>query len=155
MAPGFIILQDGCFRMKKRGLLDDLTEQMGGVRYQPNISYISARPAKYPKVKNPDVMRDIKNAEKRINAHPWFYIPQNKVSSMEHLIQEGDIISLTAWKPDLDIAHQGFAVLVNGRIHLMHASSLGKKVIISRQPLPNYLRSQAGQTGIMVARLRQ
>jgi hypothetical protein len=73
---------------------------------------------------------------------------------MEHLIQEGDIISLTAWKKDLDIAHQGFAVKVNGRMHLMHASSLGKKVVISKQPLPEYILSQPGQTGIMVARLR-
>jgi len=139
---------------EKRGILDDLTAEMGGIHYRTNVSYISARPAKYPKIKNPETLRDIKTAEKRINAHPWFYIPQDQVSSMEHLIQEGDIISLTAWKPDLDIVHQGFAVRVNGRVHLMHASSLGKKVLISKQALPQYLHSQAGQTGIMVARLR-
>jgi hypothetical protein len=39
-------------------------------------------------------------------------------------------------------------------MHLMHASSLGKKVVISKQPLPEYILSQPGQTGIMVARLR-
>lgn len=139
---------------EKRGLLDDLTAPMGGIRYNPNISYISARPHKYPKIKNPETLRDIKTAEKRINAHPWFYIPQNQVRKMESLIQEGDLISLTAWKPDLDIAHQGFAVRVNGRIHLMHASSLGKKVLVSKQPLPEYLLKQAGQTGIMVARFK-
>lgn len=139
---------------EKRGILQDLTESMGGVPYRKNIGYISARPAKYPKIKNPDNLRAIRAAERRINAHPWFYIPQNRIAQMEHLIQEGDIVSLTAWKSELDIAHQGFAVKVNGRIHLMHASSLGKKVIISKQALPDYVLSQAGQTGIMVARLR-
>ncbi len=139
---------------EKRGILQDLSLEMGAVPYKKQIGYISARPAKYPKVKEPENLRALRAAERRINAHAWYYIPQNKVAQMEHLIQEGDIISLTAWKKDLDIAHQGFAVKVNGRMHLMHASSLGKKVVISKQPLPEYILSQPGQTGIMVARLR-
>ncbi|MFN0034323.1 MAG: N-acetylmuramoyl-L-alanine amidase-like domain-containing protein [Saprospiraceae bacterium] len=140
---------------EKRGILQDLTETMGGIPYQKKIGYISARPAKYPKIKNAETLQAIRAAERRINAHQWFFIPKNRVAQMEHLLQEGDIISLTAWKPELDIAHQGFAVQINGRIHLMHASSLGKKVIVSKQPLPQYLAAQRGQTGIMVARLRQ
>jgi len=139
---------------EKSGVVQDLTASLGGVPYKKTISYISARPNKYPKIKDPENLRAIKAAERRINAHPWFYIPQDKVAQMEHLIQEGDIISLTAWKPELDIAHQGFAVKIDGRIHLMHASSLGKKVIISKQALPDYLKAQIGQTGIMVARLQ-
>ncbi len=139
---------------EKRGLLDDLTQSLGGIPYTKKISYISDRPAKYPKINDPQNLHDMQIAERRINAHQWFYIPQNRVAAMEHLLQEGDIISLTAWKPTLDIAHQGFAVKVNGRIHLMHASSLGKKVIVSKQPLPEYLNAQIGQTGIMVARLK-
>ncbi len=139
---------------EKRGILQDLTETMGGIPYRKKIGYISARPAKYPKIKDPDNLRSLQAAERRINAHKWFYIPKNRVAAMEHLIQEGDIISLTAWKPQLDIAHEGFAVKVDGRIHLMNASSLGRKVIISKQPLPEYIATQIGQTGIMVARLK-
>lgn len=139
---------------EKRGILQDLTASMGGIPYRKTIGYISARPAKYPKIKNQENLRSIQAAERRINAHAWFYIPKKKVAQMEHLIQEGDIVSLTAWKPELDIAHQGFAVKINGRIHLMHASSLGKKVVISKQPLPEYMDTQIGQTGIMVARLK-
>lgn len=140
---------------EKRGLLQDVSKDLGGEPYQADVSYISKRPNKYPRIKDPNTLRDIRAAERRINAHRWYYIPQERVAQMEHLIQEGDIISLTAWKPDLDIAHQGFAVRVNGRIHLLHASSLAQKVIISKQPLPDYLLSQRGQTGIMVARLKR
>jgi hypothetical protein len=139
---------------EKRGLLKDMTESMGGIPYKKTIGYISARPGKYPKIKDPENLKALRASERRINAHPWFYIPKDKVAAMEHLIQEGDIISLTAWKPELDIAHQGYAVKIDGRIHLLHASSLGKKVIISKQPLPEYIGTQIGQTGIMVARLQ-
>lgn len=138
---------------EKGGLLKDLTQSMGGIPYPAEVGYISARPSKYPKVKDPETLRAIRSAERRINAHTWYYIPQNRVAQMESLIEEGDIVSLTAWKADLDIAHQGFAVKKNGRVYLMHASSLGKKVIVSKQPLAEYVRAQAGQTGIMVARL--
>lgn len=139
---------------EKRGLLQDLTQRMGGIPYPAEVGYISARPSKYPKIKNPETLRAIRSTERRINAHAWYYIPENRVAQVESLLEEGDIVSLTAWKADLDIAHQGFAVKKNGRVHLMHASSLGKKVIVSKQPLAEYVRSQPGQSGIMVARLR-
>lgn len=139
---------------EKTGVLDDLTRTLGGIPYRKKIGYISARPGKFPKIKQTANLRDLQAAEKRINAHGWFYIPQNRIAKIEHLIREGDIVSLTSAKADLDIAHQGFAVKVNGRIHLMHASSLSHRVIISKQPLSSYVISQRGQTGIMVARLR-
>ncbi|MBL7826509.1 MAG: DUF1460 domain-containing protein [Saprospiraceae bacterium] len=139
---------------EKRGLLQDMTHAMGGIRYEKRIGYISARPHKYPKINNEKVLKDIRMAENRLNAHEWYFIPQAQIAKMEHLIQEGDIICITSAKKDLDIAHQGFAVKLNGRIHLMHASSLSKRVILSRQPLSSYVISQPGQTGIMVARLK-
>ncbi|MCA0239022.1 MAG: DUF1460 domain-containing protein [Bacteroidetes bacterium] len=139
---------------EKNGILEDLTQKMGGIPYRKTIGYISARPAKFPKIKDPKALRDLQAAEQRLNAHKWYFIPQNRIAQMEHLIQEGDIVSLTSAKGDLDIAHQGFAVKINGRTHLMHASSLSHRVIVSKQPLSTYVISQKGQTGIMVARLK-
>jgi len=138
---------------EKCGVLKDLTAEMGGIPYNKKVGYISARPAKYPKINNKKVLRELQNAEKRINAHHWHYIPKNRIAKMEHLIEEGDIVCLTSAKADLDIAHQGFAVKRNGRIYLMHASSLAGKVIIAKQPLAQYVAVQRGQSGIMVARL--
>ena len=140
---------------EKLGFLSDLTRDMGGIPYTKRIGYISARPAKYPKIQDRETLRAIRGAEARINAHAWFYIPKNRVKSMEHLLKEGDIILLTTVKQDLDVAHQGFAVKRNGRIHLLHASSLGKRVLISAQPLPEYMARQKGQSGIMVMRINE
>ncbi len=138
---------------EKNGLLRDLTREMGGIPYQKQVGYISARPGKYQKVQEAETLRALRAAEKRINAHHWYYIPKAKVAKMEHLIRDGDIIILTSAKRDLDIAHQGFAVRQNGRVHLLNASSLSRRVVISKQPLTQYMASQRGQSGIMIARL--
>lgn len=138
---------------EKLGYLHDLSHELGGVPYRINIGYMSARPDKYPALKNPETRKQIQQIEQRLSTHPWYYIPQDQIEKKEPLLRNGDLIALTSWKKDLDIAHQGFAVCQNGRVYLLHASSLGKRVLISRQPLAEYVRSQKGQTGIMVARL--
>ncbi|MCB0542293.1 MAG: DUF1460 domain-containing protein [Saprospiraceae bacterium] len=138
---------------EKNGILSDLTRSLGGIPYRKQIHYITARPEKYPKIKNPETLRALKAAEKRINAHQWYFIPQQRIRAVEDQLRDGDIVLLCSAKRDLDISHQGFAVRQNGRVHLLHASSLSKKVIISKQPLSQYVQSQRGQTGIMVARL--
>ncbi len=138
---------------EKLGYLRDCTQELGGIPYRNNIGYMSARPDRYPALRDKDTRQKIKLTEDRLNQHKWYFIPQDRVAKMEHLIQDGDLIALTSWKRDLDIAHQGFAVRKNGRVYLLHASSLGKRVLLSPQPLAQYLRSQKGQTGIMVARL--
>lgn len=139
---------------EKMGYLQDITRDLGGVIYRNKIGYMSARPEKYPPLRNPETRRALKAVEDRLNSHTWFYIPQNRIAKIERLLREGDIIALTSGKRDLDIAHQGFAVKKNGRIHLLHASSLGKRVVLSGQPLAQYVLSQKGQTGIIVARLK-
>jgi len=139
---------------EKLGFVQDVTRDLRGVPYRKRIGYITARPQKYPKIRDAETLEALKNAESRINRHDWYFVPKAKVAAIEHLIQDGDIIILTSAKADLDISHQGFAVRRNGRVHLLHASSLSKKVIVSAQPLPQYLAKQRGQSGIMVARVR-
>lgn len=139
---------------EKNGLLQDLTKKMGGVPFQKKIGYISAHSAKYPKLKTPALRKAIAEVEARITRHPWHYIPKSKIRAMEHQIQEGDIVLLTSSKSGLDLAHEGFAVRQNGKIHLLHASSIGRRVLISTQPLATYVLGQKGMSGIMVARLK-
>ena len=40
----------------------------------------------------------------------------------------------------LDVVHTGFACWVDGKLHLLHASSVMKKVILDSQPLLNTLK---------------
>ncbi|MBK8555175.1 MAG: DUF1460 domain-containing protein [Lewinellaceae bacterium] len=140
---------------EKSGILDDITPQLGGVQLHKHIDFMSRHAEKYTRLNDPAVLQQIVNAEKRLNQHTWTYIPQDRIESIEHLIHEGDIIAITSAKTGLDFSHEGFAVRRNGRVHLLHASSLGKKVIVSSQLLGDYVRSQRGQTGIVVARVRE
>jgi hypothetical protein len=138
---------------EKTGYLSDITRKLGGVPYQKKIQYISTHAADYPMTAQPGALQAIRRAETRINAHPWYFIPKKKVRAMERQIRDGDIILLCSSKKGLDVAHEGFAVRQNGRIHLLHASSLLKQVVISSEPLHEYLAGQPGQSGIMVIRL--
>jgi hypothetical protein len=65
---------------------------------------------------------------------------------------EGDIIGLTTNIPGLDILHVGILVRKSKQIHLIHASSRAKKVIVSEETLESYLESRKNITGIMIAR---
>lgn len=138
---------------EKLGYLRNLTQAFGGIPFKKRINYITTHPDKYPKLKEPEVFNALNQAEKRITAHPWYFIPKANIKKMENQIQEGDLLLLCSSKAGLDISHEGFAVRQNGRIHLMHASSLHKKAIISGQPLAEYMAGQRGQSGIMVLRI--
>jgi hypothetical protein len=138
---------------EKLGLVRNVTPSLGGIPYRKQVQFMSKRPRRYPKIRDLSTLEAIRKSEQRISRHAWTYIPKSRVASIERRIQDGDIVLLTSGKKDLDVAHAGIAVRRNGRIHLVHASSLGKRVVVSYQPLAKYLAAQRGQTGIMVARI--
>ena len=70
-------------------------------------------------------------------------------------IRDGDIIAITTSKAGLDVSHVGFAVWgKDGRLHLLNASSIHKKVILEPMTLYQYMQKHPSQTGIRVIRLR-
>jgi len=70
-------------------------------------------------------------------------------------VQNGDLIAITTSIPGLDIAHVGLAIFVNERLHLFHASSTQKEVVISEETLQDYLKGITKNNGIIVARLQE
>ncbi len=82
------------------------------------------------------------------------YIPKNKLLSKESFIQTGDIIAITSSVGGLDIAHEGFAIRQNGRVYLLHASQDFGKVMVTKEPLVEYLSRHPKQTGVMISRLK-
>jgi hypothetical protein len=98
-------------------------------------------------------VREIAEAEAEIAKRTYHYIPKNAVREHEQKILPGDLIAITIAMDNLDISHVGIAVEQDGRIHLMHASSVSKMVEISEKPLSEYLMENKSQSGIMVCRL--
>ncbi|MDP4278690.1 MAG: DUF1460 domain-containing protein, partial [Bacteroidota bacterium] len=112
------------------------------VLFKPDVGYMSAHPDAYPALKtHPAFVQEMAAHEARINQMiNLTYVPKGQVRSAYASIKAGDIIAITTSAAGLDYAHMGLAVQRDdGQIYLLHASSAGKKVMISEQPLWEYL----------------
>lgn len=121
-----------------------------------NNTYISNNPLRYKHLATSvDFQNKIRCYEDDLNGRSFPYIPKSKLSNPKLLecIKSGDIIGIVTDKKGLDIAHVGFAVWINGNLHLMHASSLKRKVIVDTKKLFDYSYRNNSHLGVRVFRL--
>ena len=146
---------DWIYNNQQKGILTDITRDIGGEIYANNPSFMSENPKSYAQLSNEDFIDDIKQNEKEIKSRTYYYLPKETVESHENKIKSGDLIAITIAMDNLDISHVGIAIEQDGRIHLLHASSNSKKVEISEKPLSDYLLIHKSQSGIIVCRLKE
>jgi len=144
---------DWIYQNQEKGIIKDITAEIGGTPYPNAPSFMSENPKFYAQLADPANLFEIKTTETAIKERSYFYIPKAEIGKLEKNIQSGDLIAITTSMTNLDIVHTGFAIEKNGRIHLMHASSKNKEVEISEMPLADYLKDNKSQSGIMVARI--
>lgn len=144
---------DWVYQNERKGLVKDITRDIGGSVYENTPSFMSANPQFYVQLSNPDFVERIRVAETAITSRTYYFIPKEEISSHESKIQSGDLVAITTSMRNLDVVHVGFAIEREGRIHLMHASSNSMKVEISEKPLHDYLKGNKSQSGIIVSRL--
>jgi hypothetical protein len=147
---------DWLYDNEKRGIVKDVTKDIGGILFDKKINFMSSHSELYKSLKNNvEFIDEMKSIEDSINSREYYYIPENFVECVEDKIQTGDIILLTASAVGLDISHTGIAIEVHGRIHFMHAPLKGKKIQITEKPIGEYIRSIKRHTGFMVARVME
>lgn len=139
---------------EEKGILEDVTEEIGGEVYAKKIDFMSTHRSAYAALENDDFFRTIQEVEDKLNKQERHYIPKAKIPSLEEKIKDGDLIAITTTIGGLDVSHTGLAIRENGRIHLLHASSDLQKVVVSGKPLADYLMGNKRQSGIMVGRLK-
>lgn len=145
---------DWLFENEKRGILKNITKDIGGETFPKSVFYMSfKRDTLYGNMADSTTFKAVKTIEEAITKREKFYIPKERVTDIENKIKNGDIIAVTNRLDGMDMAHTGFAVWKNGRVYMLHASSKYKKVIMTDVPLADYLMGNKGQTGIMVGRL--
>lgn len=137
---------------EKKGLLEDVTAEIGGMEIKKDINFMSTHRDLYPFLQDEENFKKIRASENYLNHQSICILPQDQIEASENQIMNGDIIALTTSITGLDITHTGIAIREkDGRIHLLHASSSGK-VEVSDLPLVEYLKKIKKNTGIMVAR---
>ncbi|WP_425235283.1 N-acetylmuramoyl-L-alanine amidase-like domain-containing protein [Ulvibacterium sp.] len=138
---------------EKKGLLKDITSEIGGMEITKDINFMSTHRDLYPFLKDDANFKKIQASENYLNDQSICVLPQDKIESNEHLIQSGDIIALATSINGLDVTHTGIATREkDGRIHLLHASTGSMEVEVTELPLSDYLKKVKKNTGIMVAR---
>ena len=145
---------DWIYDNQQMGLVEDITKKIGGYLKPTTVYIMSKRYEKYKALQeNPDFIPTILEQEAEINNREHYFIPKAEVDSFAYHIQSGDIIAITTAYAGLDITHLGFACWQNDELHLMHASREFQQVIITPNTMKEYLLSNTGQGGIMVARV--
>lgn len=132
-------------------LFEDLTPQLGGLHRSDSIHFMSSNAKLYKQLaSNPEFISEIKQTENKLNKLDRYFIPKAQVADIEPMLDEGWIVAISTDIKGLDFVHMGITVRVDGRIHLLHASSDAGKVVISEQPLAEYLAANKRQSGIAV-----
>lgn len=145
---------DWLYEMQRQKLLDDVTLATGGIKYSKPVHFMSKHYTRYPVLaKDRKLLQKIKTIETEINKRTYYYIPKEKINSIAGKIQNGDVVLITTNIAGLDTSHLGFALKQNGKTYLLHASSTRKKVVITDQPLQEYMEGIQLQTGIILGRI--
>lgn len=123
-----------------------------------HINYMSQHPTLYKQLKNhPEFVPVIKGYEQATEGKQFHYILKQDLSWQAgtplSMVKDGDIVAMLTDSDGLDTRHIGIAFWKNGKLHLLHASSLYKKVLMSQETFYEYEKKQAKHTGIRVFRL--
>lgn len=152
-------LEDWLYDNDKRGLVDDLTRRLGGVRVPHSAREMTAGWRQYRYLRNnPSLLRPLGRMEAEVTSRGLAQIPKSRVAAIEPKLRSGDIIGIVSRDGRrFATSHVGLAVRdSDGTLRFMHASAprnYGKVVVDSR--LRDYLYRFGSHTGIVVARPRR
>lgn len=108
-----------------------------------------------PMKKDPSLVQEMARYEKVWQGVSVSYIPKERLNESSDVlrIKNGDILAITTSIKGLDVVHVGFAYWKNGRLHLLHASSAAKKVIMDEQTLYDSSKNKKAHTGVRAIRV--
>lgn len=124
-----------------------------------NVHYMSQHPDLYPmlKGKQDDIAR-IRRYEEEINGTAVRYIPSRLLGRDRktlRCVEDGDILALVTSRDGLDISHVGIAEWgSDGKLHLLNASSIYKKVVLDDISLYEYMMKYDHRLGIRALGVR-
>ena len=138
---------------QQKNLIDNLPENLPQSSFLKEINFMSTHPASYRQLeKDSTLIESIAAQEQQLSSREMFFIPEDSVAEVEDQLMDGDIAGITTNIEGIAIQHVVILIRVEGRIHMLHASSKAEKVVISENTLEDYLLNSNSATGIMLAR---
>src|SRR5437764_1978123 len=150
-------LEDWLYDNSRRGLVDNLTRDLGGrtVPHSAREMSVGWRHYRYLAA-NKSLLGPLARMEADVSSRPLYEIPKNRVKKIEPKLRSGDIIGIVSRDRGgtRSTSHVGLALRTSdGVLHFMHASSPSNagRVVVDTE-LSKYLYRYATDTGILVAR---
>ena len=149
-------LEDWLYDNDQRGLVNDLTRELGGISVPHSAREMSVGWRHYRYLKaNRRLLRPLAEMEARVSSRPLYMIPKSRVAGIESKLRNGDIIGIVSRDRTglYSTSHVGLAFRTGGALHFMHASSPGNygRVLVDAR-LSSYLYRYRSDAGILVAR---
>ena len=136
---------------ERKGLIADVTQQIGGVRLDKQLDFMGRHRESYPRfAANDSLFEGILEMEKSLEGIEIFHIPQDRISEHYDQLRTGDIIATSTNIAGLDVSHTGFAVRDGDSVGFLHASTDGGVKV--SPDLQEYVQNNRIQIGIVVAR---
>lgn len=142
---------------EKKGILYEVTSHSNHSQRHFSINYMTKHSGLYRRLKEDSLsVNEMLCVEEKWKNYDMSYIPKELLKEHHNNIDicNGDILALTTNIDGLDVLHLGFAVWVDGNIHLLHASSLYGRVVLDPMSLYEYLKDRKKHTGIRVIRVK-
>ena len=140
---------------RQRGLMDDLSKPLGGVRIYRNVTEMQNAWKSYRYLRNnPDLRPAMARIEDHVTNLAVYHIPKGRVASIEPQLRNGDIISITSAEDGGYTSHVGLIYKDRaGVARFVHASSKsGVRSVTIGPAISSYLALSSSRAGILVGR---
>lgn len=145
---------DWIYDNEKKGILKDITKEIGGVPYEKVINFMTSHRNFYKQLADDENnLSQIRDVESSMQSREIYYIPVEDIENVYDKLQTGDVIGITSTIDGLDVAHTGYVYRQDGKTYLLNASLKNKQVEISSMELKEYILGNKKQGGIIVARV--
>jgi hypothetical protein len=138
---------------EQRGLLEDLSAELGGVEDVRPLRFMTEHRGSYPALAEDGVFREIGAIERRLDGRARRVVPTARIGEISKRIETGDVLAFATAIAGLDVTHAAFAYRdPKGILRVLHAPLSGGVVEVTRATLPEYVAAIGRSTGILVAR---
>ncbi len=133
-----------------RGVVRDVTRDLGGIEEPREIQYITAHRKLYPRLDNETVFEAFRQSEAALSARPLVVILRDRIPEVLPRLQPGDIVSIVPTTEGLDVSHTGLAHRgADGTVNLLHAAEDEE---VRLDPLAQYVAEHKKVHGLIIAR---